>query len=287
MGLYEPNYFALALVLLIPLTFVFTRQQASWGGRAFWWTGLAGLLVCMVWTGSRGGFLGCLLSMAVLSFRMARRPFMMTTLVAASLLAAVLVFPTILGQRLLASGFLPGVQDSGVEASNRAHIDLLYSGVAMIRDKPIFGVGLGKFLELSSVYYDVVKEHIAHNTFIHIGAESGLPALVAFVILLVFVFLSLHDSGRLALQQDRPHVYEWTVAMQAGLIGYLLSSCFLSAQFEKFFWIIVFLSIALERVMHFEASTREEAEIARHRTRPTVGITGMDGMVQPGAAGSH
>lgn len=266
-GLYEPNYFALALVLLIPLAFVIARQQASMGQRIFWFTGFGGLVVSMILTGSRGGFLGTLLCTGILSFRMARHRWIVPGLIAVGLLVAVFVFPTSMGQRLQATISHSGVRHTAAEASTQAHIELFYSGIRMIADNPIFGVGLGKFKEMSGVYYDVIKERIAHNTFIHIGAESGLPSLIAFAVLLFFVFLSLHSSGRLALVLDQPHVYEWTVAMQAGLTGYLLSACFVSAQFEKFFWVVVFLSIALERVLVIQLIEQESGMTATSSTQ--------------------
>jgi O-Antigen ligase len=253
-GFYEPNYFALALVLLAPLACVIALQQVAFGKRALWFAGAGVLMVSLILTGSRGGFLGFVIGLGVLTFRLARRPLIVTSLVVMGLIAFVLVFPTNLGQRLLASGLDPAVQSRAVTASTQARSDLLQAGLRMIADYPVFGVGLGRFKEMSSVFYDVEKSRIAHNTYLEIAAESGLPALAAFLLFLTLIFRSLIYSTRLALEQDRPHVYEWAMALQAGLAGYVVSACFLSAQFEKFFWLIVFMSIVLERFLVAESN---------------------------------
>lgn len=258
-GLYEPNYYAIALVLLLPLALVIAMQQVSWGKRAFWWIGAGMLFGCLILAGSRGGFVGALVSLGIFFMRMTHRRVLVPLIAIASLFAIVLIVPSTLSQRLMAT-LNPHVADAGVQASNEAHLDLLYAGISMIEANPIFGVGLGKFHEMSSVYFDVAKNRIAHNTFIHLGAESGIPAILAFLLLLGYVSHSLLRSGRLALEHGRTDVYEWTIAMQAGLTGYMLSACFISAQFEKFFWAIIFLSMALERVFAIAAPPQPTME---------------------------
>jgi O-antigen ligase len=259
-GLYEPNYLALALVLLIPLAIVIARQQQTTGQQAFWGAGAGILCISLMLTSSRGGFLGFLTAMALLCFKSAQRPFLLASTAMVGLLLFVFVVPTNLGQRLRAS-FDTEVQDAGVAASTEAHLDLFKAGWGMIGANPVFGVGLGQFKKQSRVYYDVAKPRIAHNTYIQIAAESGIPALIAF---LFFIGLTLRALGHIetvAEAQGRLHMRQWAVALQAGLGGYLVSAFFLSAQFEKFFWLIVFLSIAMERILVAEATEPEEEPI--------------------------
>jgi O-antigen ligase len=176
------------------------------------------------------------------------------------LLLFVLVVPSNLGQRLRAS-FDADVEDTGVAASTEAHLDLFKAGWGMIGANPVFGVGLGQFKQQSSVYYDVAKPRIAHNTYIQIAAESGIPALIAFLLFIGLTLRALSHIEIMAGVQGRLHMRQWAVALQAGLGGYLVSAFFLSAQFEKFFWLIVFLSIAMERILVTEATVQEEEPI--------------------------
>jgi O-antigen ligase len=256
-GLYEPNYFALALVLLMPLAIVSARQRETAIQQACWFAGVGILFASLILTSSRGGFLGFLIGMGLLCFKSTRRPFLVTSVATVGLLLFVFVVPTDLGQRLQAS-FDTDVQDTGVAASTEAHLDLFKAGWGMISANPVFGVGLGQFQEQSSVYYDVAHPRIAHNTYIQIAAESGIPALIAFLLFIGLILHSLSHIATMAGAQGRLHIRQWAVALQAGLVGYLVSAFFLSAQFEKFFWLIVFLSIAMERILVAEATVQEE-----------------------------
>lgn len=253
-GLYEANYFALALILLIPLAIMIARQQDRLWLRYAWFGGVIAMLASVVLTGSRGGFIGGVVCLFVLSIRMALQRVFFPLLAVVGLLASVVIFPTVLGERLLASGI--GVSDSevadahGVSASNDAHTELFYAGLRMIQDKPIFGIGLGRFKDESTNYFPTLaKPRIAHNTYLHIGAESGLLTLGCFVLFLILVLRSLHRSATYALALHEPRIYEWVIGIQCGLCGWFVSAFFVSAQYEKFFWAVIFMTLVLERLL--------------------------------------
>jgi hypothetical protein len=48
--------------------------------------------------------------------------------------------------------------------------------------------------------------------------------------------------------------------MRSGLIGFLVAGTFISAQYEKWFWLVVFLSIAVERLARASEQAAVEAE---------------------------
>ncbi len=77
-------------------------------------------------------------------------------------------------------------------------LELAKAALAMAADHPWFGVGLGRFYELSQPYTNmpiyVVREN-AHNNFLQILAELGIPGLALF---LVVVSATLIGSTRLA-----------------------------------------------------------------------------------------
>lgn len=264
-GLYEANYFALALILLIPLAIIIARQQDNRWFRYAWFIGVIGMLSSVILTGSRGGFVGGLISLTVLSIRMAQQRVLFPIVAILGLLGAVIFFPTVLGERLLASGIGTSqapIRDNGVSASNEAHTDLFYCALRMIQDKPIFGVGLGRFKDESLNYFPLlVKPRIAHNTYLHIGAESGVITLACFVIFLVLVFRSLNRSAAYAQALHEPRIHEWVIGIQCGLCGWFVSAFFVSAQYEKFFWALIFMTIVLERLLIDAYWARSESSV--------------------------
>lgn len=243
-GLYETNYFAALLVLVIPLAFVIALQQprgtlARWA----WLTGTVTLLVMLFLTSSRGGFVGLLAAAMVFVYR--RQGALGAFGVMAGLVAAIFVLPTDLGTRALATLFQdPADLPSGLEQSNRAHAALFWAGLRMIVENPIFGVGPARFKELSTLYTDAdVPAHIAHNTFLEIGAEFGLPVLAVFVLVVLAALGSLTRAMRLRAGGGARELAGWAEGLRAGLIGFLVCGLFISAQYEKVFWLVVFLTI--------------------------------------------
>jgi putative inorganic carbon (HCO3(-)) transporter len=244
-GLYETNYMATILVLLVPLPFVFASQERLPRRRALW-AGGGLLLVFMVFlTSSRGGFVGLLAAGMFYVYR--RKGLGGAVAVLLLLVGSVMLLPTDLGSRALAtivqdSGDLP----PGLEQSNRAHVALFWAALRMIGDNPLIGVGPLNFKSLSTLYTGFDRGNIAHNSFLEIAAEFGLPALAVFVLLLAVTFRTLGRATRLpGASPEARELAGWSEGLRAGLIGFLVSGCFISAQYEKVLWLTVFVTIVL------------------------------------------
>src|SRR6185295_1824283 len=262
-GLYESNYLATILVLLIPLAFTLASQQRI-SQRRLLWMGVGLLLVLMVFlTSSRGGFVGLLAAGVVFVYRRRGLPGAAGLVVA--LLARVFILPTDLGERALATIF----QDSsrlppGLEVSNRAHVALFWAALRMIGDNPLFGVGPLNFKGLSTLYTGLDVGNIAHNSFLEIAAELGLPALAVFVMLLAATFRTLGRVARLRGGPETRELAGWAEGLRSGLLGFLVAGCFISAQYEKILWVTIFLGIAIgdiaRRRVALEAAQAVEPE---------------------------
>jgi O-antigen ligase len=243
-GLYEPNYLAANLLLVIPLAFAIAGCQPT--GRKRWvWIG-AGLVLlsALVMTSSRGGFLGLLAAGMVYAYR---RLGLKGALAAGALLIAA-VLPTDLGERALATFDRTAEAPAGLEASNRAHTALFWGGVRMMADAPLFGVGPQRFSDYSRQYSGLDIDYIAHNTYLELGAETGLPVLVLYLLVVATTVAAL---GRVARLRHRPETRElaaWAEGLRTGVIGFAIAAGFISAQYEKYFWLAVFLSIVVGRL---------------------------------------
>ncbi len=258
-GVYETNYLATILVLLVPLAFAFAAQQPVASRRALW-TGCGLLLVLMVFlTSSRGGFVGLLAAGMVFVYR--RRGLAGAVTVLLVLLGGVLLLPTDLGTRALATIFQDSGQlPAGLEQSNRAHVALFWAALRMIADSPLIGVGPLNFKSLSTLYTGLDQGNIAHNSFLEIAAEFGVPALVVFVLLLVATFRTLGRATRVTGSPEARELAGWAEGLRSGLIGFLVAGCFISAQYEKVLWLSVFLTIVLGALVTHRARLDAVAE---------------------------
>ena len=125
---------------------------------------------------------------------------------------------------------------------------------------PLTGVGAGNFGLLTAGREDFA---VAHNTYIEVAAELGFPGLFAFLAVLGTTFLSAGRIRRYAEHSGSSLIAHMSQGMQAGLIGYAVSAFFVSVQWQKFLWLLVFLSISLDAVARYEA--RKSARRARRR----------------------
>lgn len=260
-GLYEPNYFAANLVLVIPVALAIALTQQRPGRRALWLGGVGVLVGSLLLTSSRGGFLGLLVAAAVFVYRR-RGSAAALGLVAVLILAAL---PTALGERALATLFDSTQTDVGLEASNQAHMALFWGALRMITDSPLTGVGPSNFKTLSARYSGLDQSAIAHNSYLELAAELGLPVLVVFLLLVAATFRGLRPA--IAGGDGAPGpLAAWAEGLRSGLIGFLVAATFISAQYEKWLWLVVFLTIVVERLalrrQHgaFEATRRARAD---------------------------
>ena len=237
----DPNYEALTLVTGIPLAIWMARHEI---GR--WWrvtgVGSAGLMALgVVLTESRGG----LIALGVLGFLMlafAGRKIATLALLAAAAILVVEFAPAGLSGRFY-SIKISGKPTNGDEESTRIHFELLKAGISMISSHPLLGVGLDRFKSVapdynSNIYLISGQSFIAHNTYIQIAAEGGLPALAMFVALICLAAANCSVARRSA----DTTLADLGLAMQLGLVAYGIAAISVSAEYVSSFWLIVFLS---------------------------------------------
>jgi O-antigen ligase len=257
MGLWESNYFAATVVATVPIAVAIALQQARPARRWLWLGGAALLGVEVVLTGSRGGFLGLLA--ATLTYVYRRRGLVAAAGVSALVIGAVIVVPTELSERALATLSENAEVPPGLEQSNRAHTALFWAALRMISDAPILGVGPLNFMSLSMLYTGLDREAMAHNSYLEIAAELGIPIFLVFLGVLATTFGTLTRASRLGGTPAARELAGWAEGLRAGLVGFCVAGAFISAEYEKILWIIVFLSIVVGR---FAARYEREAVVA-------------------------
>ncbi len=75
---------------------------------------------------------------------------------------------------------------------------------------------------------------LAHNMFIEVAAEMGLPALGVFVLFLASCYLGL---GRIRKSGSTSEMVKGAAgAMRAGVLGISVAGCFVSEEYQKTMW---------------------------------------------------
>jgi hypothetical protein len=227
--LQDPNELALVGGIGLPLAFAFLQSRRKNVGRVLVvGLTLAGVLTCAVLTGSRGGQLVCL---TVLAVYFAKRFGWRGLLLGSALAVPLFVF---------------GGRD-GEEASRSTieRIGCWAEALAMWREHPILGVGLGQFNE----YHYLT----AHNSYLLPLAELGLPGMVLFTIIfylsakipIVALRRGTPTTLSLATSGGECAVVAPAMGLTAAFAGLAVGMFFLSFTYHYVLWIYIGLSGAL------------------------------------------
>ncbi len=247
----DPNYYALVAVCMLPLCVALWGE--STGVRRILIGLTCGMLIASTLLGaSRGGFLSMLFCLGYLVFHGRRRVLLLAGLV---LLMAGL------------SWFLPHTPldrflhgDRGTAVSTEIRRELLKAGWQMIEAHPLTGVGLGMFKPRTAELQTAVADgRIGHNTYVEVAAELGVPACLVF---LAILWSGWRRSRKLAEQfAERGEVFLGRIArgIEAGIIAYAVGALFLSAEYARQLWILVWFGLALAQIAE---GGEEQGEVA-------------------------
>jgi putative inorganic carbon (HCO3(-)) transporter len=137
------------------------------------------------------------------------------------------------------------VMDAGdvpenLEASSATRLRIWRGAIHMIQDHPLFGVGYGAFPHYIGRYTQgVIGEMDAHNSYLLIAAEMGIPTLLVFLLVLAVAWHYTYWLYRHA--QDRT-IQAMALGFLAGLAGLLMANLFGSRmdaqEISGYFWIL-------------------------------------------------
>jgi O-antigen ligase len=138
----------------------------------------------------------------------------------------------------------------------------------MFQENWLTGIGVGNFKALAPSYQEPGQtvQAIAHNTYIQLLAELGIFGLLAFGGTLVAAFASLQRTATQALRLRSGLLYHSASGIQGGLIGYAVGAFFVSAEYQRLLWFMVFVSICLATLTRRAA--RQAAREASRAKRP-------------------
>jgi len=260
----DANYFALDACLILPVAFLFVWRSRVQGERIF----ALGCLIATIGStflgGSRGGFLALGVAFLWLVWHSPRR------------LRSIVILLILITPPLLLSPFSPLRRFIHPDPSDKiGESDRLIAwkaGLRMIERHPLTGIGLGEFKPQMDYYADpgVGFSSIAHNTYLEVAAETGLPNFLVFMAMLFFTYRSLSRVRRRASDSGPPLLYLAATGIQAGFAGYLVGAFFLSSEYMKLFWLWMFLSMVLPSFLPVRVS--EPREKGQHSITPTAAI---------------
>jgi hypothetical protein len=222
----DPNDMALFLITVMPIVFTLLLSVERLAWKLFYGLCLIVLVGGMIFTFSRGGFIGFVFMVGVLAYKLGRGRRLLIGALAYAMRLATITDPS---------------RDTLGSASERQQ--LLFQSVEVTLKHPLFGVGMGNF------YHYTVRGKPSHNAYTQVSADLGLPALAAY---LAFILVSLRYLRRIENETSSVNPYKeihyLAIGLQAALAGYMASSFFLSV---AYYWVVYYLvgyAVCLRRI---------------------------------------
>ena len=274
-GSYDPNDLGLVTVSTLPICIYFVRRGAPRVDKIVGIVSAALLLLGTVRTGSRGGFLAlvaiglyCLLGLKA---------------VPSGTRVMTLVFATILMVGFGGGGYWEriGTLASPTEDYNwsgqaeSGRIEIWKRGLGYMASNPVLGVGLNAFFIAEGNSEEAIRrrqEHTgfkwsaAHNSYVQIGAELGVFALILFLRLL---WLSFREARRIGNSAPREEDRLLGQCFGALVVGFIVGGAFLSQAYSPFLYFALGIMTGFSLLMREEM--RRTAQ-AGGRALPTVPI---------------
>jgi probable O-glycosylation ligase (exosortase A-associated) len=251
----DNNSFAVGLCMVIPMLVALAQTEASRWVRAACYTGVALSVATVIFTFSRGG----LLTLGVVAIGLAARSRhrLLALLLVAVVAVGVLAASTELRQRYLQRAAT--IADYEDDESAQGRLASWQTCWRVFLDHPVLGVGPDN---LVAVYWRYNPRgdrfRVAHNAYLEMLSESGLPALLLF---LAAFGVSLWRLERLRRGGD-PWFATLAGMLEVSLLAYLAGSVFLNLAYLELAYHLIGVAVCLEVASRLEVERPAPAEAA-------------------------
>ncbi|MFT5051332.1 MAG: putative O-glycosylation ligase (exosortase A-associated) [Chlamydiales bacterium] len=243
----DNNDFALAMVMAVPLLFhLFTSERRKILRRGAL-VMIPLTMITVMLTHSRGAALSLGFALSILVWR-SRNRFIGFAVGACIVMAAAAFAPKSYVKRL------ETIQNFEEDGSAQGRLAAWRVAGRMVRENPIFGVGLSRFqvayLDFEPAPTDQQLAgkggtRVAHNSYFQIWAEGGTPALLMYLSL---IGLSFFDIWRVRWRAKKKYHASWILSycsmFEASLGAFFLGSAFLNrAHFDLFYHYVAIILV--------------------------------------------
>lgn len=229
----NPNVFGEYLILLIILSVALIFISKKYISKAFWLGVTAILGISMIFTYSRGCWIGLIIAIGIFLFFINKKLFL--TAVIVGFISLFFLPESIIG-RIASVGNL-------ADSSTSYRVFIWNGTIEMLKDFWVTGIGIGTDA-FNAIYpryaYSAISAPHPHNLYLLIMSETGIIGIVVFV----GVILSLFNKLLYVIKRTENFTLKTTaVAIGSALTGFLVQGVFDNVWYNYrvflLFWIIV------------------------------------------------
>lgn len=181
-GMYENhNDYSFIIIQILPFIFLYRGLAGNFFGRMTLWAALIACVVGMLMSLSRGGMLALVLEftlIVLIGMRSPKRFYLLPVL-------------ALLGAGAIAYQWAQRAENQGsnytAADAEQSRFELWRAGYRMVLDKPLLGVGAGRFGEYAQQYGEISGDNRgknSHNTYLEVLTGTGLIGFVCFLMMI-------------------------------------------------------------------------------------------------------
>jgi len=283
----DPNEFSMAILMGLPLLYLYFGTPGRWHWKLLAIAATPAMIYVFFVTGSRGGIIAMAFMMIALFLKLRGLLWRLAlTVTAAGLFLGGLLFtPDTIRTRLfsMVDSSSAMMDQSGAVSSSESRMYLLRKSLEFTFANPIFGVGPGNFVNV------LHKQNVAttgrnglvqvtHNTYTQASSETGIPGLLALLLLLGYCWKqSFFGSRKLPdSHPEKPKIRQLGMLLNLSFTGVMVACFFLSSLYNPLIYItcgtlIVFdLLLAKDLAAFKAAAASNQQPLPARPVRPTV-----------------
>ena len=241
----NPNVLGEFLVMTIPICLAVMWGKIRETHKTLFGFILISMAACMIFTWSRGAWLGVFLAVALFLVIMDRR----WVFAGALLLLVLPVLMVVSGntailERLLSIG-------NTADTSTAYRVSIWEASINLIRDFWISGIGIGSdAYKIIYPAYALSGANFAlhsHNLYLQVWVEMGIIGIVSLVALILAFVKQVFSKPVMSLRKENNNA-KIVIALGAGLLGYMFQGLtdyvWYNYKILMIFWIIIALSVS-------------------------------------------
>lgn len=237
----NPNVLGEYLLLLIPICGAMIYASKKWYAKVFYLgvLGCAGL--CMIFTQSRGCWLGLILTAAIFALLIDKR------LVLLGIIGAMFL-PAVLPQSIITR--FTSIGNMG-DSSTSYRVYIWLGTLRLLKDYWLTGIGIGQdaFNKVYPYYsYNAIIAPHSHNLYLQIITETGIGGILTFITTILISFKKMLVGYVVGKNTGYGII---CAAVLAGLFGFLLQGMFDYVWYNyrvfAIFWMVIGVGIASRR----------------------------------------
>jgi O-antigen ligase len=246
----DENDFSLALNIALPLAMYLFRQARTTRSRVCWGLGIGAMVITIVFTFSRGGFVG--LSTMALYWAVTSKK--KSQAVGAVILTAIIVFAVAPGEYWTRIQTITGDDVSGTREQRE---NFWAAARRMFAASPIWGVGGGNFGVLLPDYaYEIPPELLpnqwgraTHSLYYQLLAEFGLLGVSLIGAVVVLNFRDLRQVRALGRKGGcSSSIEQLAECLRLSWVGLLVSGAFISVLGYPHLYYLTALTVVVHRL---------------------------------------